>query len=407
MRELSIGRGEGKGPLDPNVFKLQSMLTAPKLALTSSGQPLDIESLSAEVRSDKEPGRVDTLVKVQRIAGEPASQAEPVVRAWGQNLADANGVLTPDAAVVTGKATIQAFPTGILDALAKQDGLLGDMLGSTISLKAEADKFGKNGGVLNLNTYSPRASATLRGRVVDGVLRTTPESTQIRINEITRQFSQRLTKGVPIAAEFEKTTGDEPGEVFAPQIFLPMDGDVTKLNGVVVLNPGTLQFQTTSLFRSVLDIANQKQQGVVGRKLKPLTVAVTNGVIRYGHTKQEGRYSLPIGEFDVELEGIIDLPQKKLDMIVWIPAAGVADETLGVFGLGNIGNVGKATLMPFRVRGPFDDPGRPKADLELFAKEGGANLIDGLIKDNIEDVGKGLGDLLDGEDGPLKDILPR
>ncbi|MEL7471728.1 MAG: hypothetical protein AAGK04_00285 [Planctomycetota bacterium] len=404
LRRLSLAQGEGVGLFKPGVFDLQAILETPKLALASGQQRLDMEGVRADVWAPDEPGRVEIRMDVDQVAGSPPSPNTKLLVASVRDAVDASGNLATDNAAVFGKAQVDRFPTAILDALAQQGGLLPELLGPTISLDATAQNFSKNGGYVNMVATSQRAHAVFQGDVRNGVLLTRMNSSTMRLEEITKQLSQRIIQGVPIAAEFEKQRGDDPAQLNIAQIAVPLDNDISKLNGVVTIDPGVLRFQTSSLFQRILKVGNQRDSGLIGQRLKPLQIVIEDGVVRYGKHKA-GRYELPVGEFTAELEGVINLPQQKMDLVVWVPFGGLAADAAGAFGAGNLPFLDKATLMPFRVRGPFSNPGSAKPDAELFAKNVGPNLLKGVV-DPAEGLGDGLKKILDGEN-PLEDILPK
>jgi hypothetical protein len=112
-------------------------------------------------------------------------------------------------------------------------------------------------------------------------------------------------------------------------------------------------------------------------------VTVENGVATYP------KWRLPLGEFTVESEGTVDLVNRQIDVITWIPLGALTDKAAGMFNTGIGGALGKAGLdrvstLPFRTRGSLDNP-ETNADLELFAKQtiknvNPGNLIDGILK---------------------------
>ncbi|HLP85278.1 MAG TPA: hypothetical protein VK157_13095, partial [Phycisphaerales bacterium] len=117
--------------------------------------------------------------------------------------------------------------------------------------------------------------------------------------------------------------------------------------------------------------------------LEPLSVTVTDGVATYP------KWRVPLGEFTIESEGTVDLVNRQVDVVTWVPLGALTDRAAGMFNTGLGSALGKAgldsvSMLPFRTRGSLDKP-NTNADLELFAKQtiknvNPGNLIDGLLK---------------------------
>ena len=125
---------------------------------------------------------------------------------------------------------------------------------------------------------------------------------------------------------------------------------------------------------------------MIGQRLEPLTVTVQNGVATYP------KWRLPLGEFVIETEGTVDLVNRQVDVVTWIPLGALTDKAAGVFNTGIGGTLGKIGLdrmstLPFRTRGSMDKP-ETNADLELFGKQTIKNINPGNL---INDLLKGIG----------------
>jgi len=310
-------------------------------------------------------------------------------------LADANGNIQAKNAVVTANGDMPVIPTALLDALAKQDGLLVDALGPVAAATLRADNFGANGGTIDLNATSERASAQIRGSVADGVF-ISSEPIRMSFTEITTQLAARFIKGLPLIGSVQKNKTDTPALITADAMRVSLDNDLRKLNGIINIDPGQAKFETGKEFAGILKAINQKTSGSIGQKIDPIKATITNGIMKYE------RWSLPVGEFKLRTEGTVDLVNGTVDVLTYLPLGALTDEAAGLFkkgkgalgGLGNIlgggdkgANLEDTLMVPWRTRGPYGKT-RTEPDLELFAKN--------IIKDlNPEDLlQKGLDELL-------------
>ena len=397
---LSKSPDETGGPLKPGVFSAAIDVTMPSVAATTSdGRPLTLTGLKTTIRAgraDASPGPDAASAKLT-IASATSGDAAPAQNLHAEtilsNLADANGKFTMERALIDAQADLAAVPTSILDAIAAQDGLLADALGPTTALKATIVQFPLDPkanttakGSIDVDFDSPRAKAKIAGNVGDSVL-TCAQPVEASILEITESLGGRLVKGLPLIGSLKKSPQDAPALVKAENLALPLNGDLSKLNGTVTISPGDAEFAASSYFAKALSFVGAHPEGFIGRKLSPLTLTVTNGVAAYP------KYKLPLGEFTIETEGSFNLADNSVDVVTWIPLGALTDEAAGLFklntGLGAaaghaIPGLESATMMPFRTRGSASNPST-KPDLELFAKDVVKSLnpvekVDDLIK---------------------------
>jgi hypothetical protein len=157
-----------------------------------------------------------------------------------------------------------------------------------------------------------------------------------------------------------------------------------------------------------------KQKGVLGQKLQPVNVAFTDGV---GALQ---RYDLPLGEFTLAVEGEVDLVREQVDIVTWIPATLLADETIGSLagllpgGSNPLLSMGDFTaairefvpMVPYRTKGPMNSPKSslvPDGQLLLreFERNGGwQKLLQRLLQ-------KRIGDQFKLPDGLIKPNVPK
>lgn len=342
---------------------------------------------------------VDYHVRVATAAVAGSQPAKDMALDGGvHRLIGADGGFSLARATLSASGQLPTIPTALVDALASQEGMLVEALGPIVSVQLLGERLPLGGldapaspegpASLNVAANSPRASVTLKG-VIEGRAFRATDPLRATITEVTPRMSERLLKGIQVAQLEKKPGEDAPATLVGNDLTIPLDSDWSKFNGRFDVDPGEARFAASSIYARVLNIAKLRQSGQVGRRLGPLTVSVNRGVANYS------RWTVPLGEFKLETEGSVDIVNKRLDIVTYIPFGALADEAAGKFntGLGSllgrtIPGLESATMIPFRTKGPFDNPSAAP-DYDLF----GRNFIDTV---NPEDLLKrGLGGLED------------
>jgi hypothetical protein len=391
--------GTPVGPFKTGVFALDCGLDVPASAFVmADGQTITLRDLSASLT--RNPADAQGLAFQLRTlpTGSGAQNSKPVTFGGTlTGLSDAAGNLTPDAAALTAKGRVAGLPTALVDSIADQNGMLIELLGPVINMDLDADRLSKSSGNLAAVLTSERATATVRGAVRDGLF-IADTSTGAKVSVISPTLGAKLTEGLPLVGSLEKRPSDAPATLTTTSLRVPTSTstpeDLRKLNGQLALDLGEVRFQTGGAFQSILKAVGQKDQGTAGRRLKPLQVTITEGVVQYQ------RFELPIGEFNVDTEGSYDLVTKRVDFITWIPAGALADEAAGLFNTGLGGLLGgavnpieKLTMLPWRTSGTAGGSLSTKPDLQLFIKSTGQNLIKEpgkIIEGGLQEILKGL-----------------
>lgn len=426
--------GAVQGPLKPGVFDLAASVTAPSLgvrlpasepgspaqAMTIEGVTINARALEPASGADGGPAgggrrgpRIEATLNVAKVTGAgAASEESSSAKVTLVNIADENGTVRMDGAVVHADADFKAFPTPIVDQLANQGGLLNELLGPTVTLKATArnvtltqpagaepsEATPSEGtesaapqlsrGMIDATATSVRATAKLKGRIRAGrFVQNGPF--EIEIRRITPTLVQELSGGLPLVDSLEKTAEDQPATVVAEKLTVPLDNDMTKLNGKVTVDPGVARFTTRSSLGGFIKNLGGKQSGAIGRKMEPFVVNINKGVLQYD------RFRLPFGEFALETSGQVDLVQRRMKVTTYAPFFALSDEALGRLKVGLPGNfnlLDRMTMVPITVSGPLDNP-KTELDLELLVKEIGKNLIN-APGEILSQPGKILDDLL-------------
>lgn len=378
-----------------------SMRVARAALAAQNGNALALNGVEASVRT---PGREQPVTAPVpfsvSVAQADLTSAEPIqnMRISGivENLVDAQGNLTPDVATMNASGALPAFPTSLIDTLAKQDGLLTDLLGPVVVVDrlevnrvpltkaGELTQRGSNArATIDLALHTERAAGSISGVLGDAVF-VAQQPVQFGVNEITQALAGRFMKGMPFLGSVSKTKQDAPAMFRATGLTVPLSDDFSRLNGQIVLDPGEARFSASNDFAGLLSNLALRQQGMVGQRLQPLNVSIVNGVATYD------KWAIPLGEFSVETSGVVDMVQRRIDVVTWIPFGQLSADTARLFGaVGNLGGnavVQAADMVPFRTSGSLDRP-TTRPDLELFGKTFIQKIApEQLIKDRLKDL---------------------
>src|SRR5262249_21907563 len=138
----------------------------------------------------------------------------------------------------------KSLPTGLVDALAGQGGLLVDVLGPRFDLTVKSDSISQTDGTFVATLESEHASVRCdRGSMKDKVLHL--EKAQGR-NEallakapLSPMFSQKVVGNlVPAVVNVVKPQPKDPVVVAVESLAFPLDADLSKLDAMVRVNLG-------------------------------------------------------------------------------------------------------------------------------------------------------------------------
>lgn len=370
LSTLTLARGEDVGPLRHGVFSALVDVTSTGTEVLTAGTPARFSGLNLRIVGGREAGAIGFNLRLQDAGGGPGPQGEFAVQFAGgiYGVADAAGRPTLATSQLTVEGAARRVPTSIVDALAQQGGFLVDAMGSTVSLDLRARGVSEAGGAVTATVTSDRGRAEVSG-TIQGMVFTADGPAQASLNIITPQFGQRLSRGLPLVGHFEKTPAEEPAVITMTDLIVPLDGNLRRLNGRITFDPGEARFGISRPFAPLLRIVDQPVEAIVGRRLQPISLRVTNGVIAYD------RFNVPIGQFTFAMQGSVDLAERRLDVITFVPFGAVTEEVAGNLrtGLGSLLGIVSPTLdsltmVPFRVRGEF---GRfsVQPDLPLMVQE--------------------------------------
>jgi len=398
---LAIPKDGSEGPLKPGVFNVDLNVRAPSASFLVAGVPTSVKEFVCHVAGGANAGKAGVRLTILDAGQGLGDGGKPAVDFTGGlvDAYDAKGKPTPDAARLNVKGAATKVSTALVDALAQQRGVLLEALGPTAAMNVTAENLSKTGGAIDFSATSPRAQVAAKGKIVGGVFVAEGDPT-IKLLEITPALSSKFVSGLPNLASIEKKPEDGPAIIQATGLRVPINGDLSQLNGDVKIDMGQARFTTSDVFGKVLKAVGGKTSGAIGQHIDPFVVNVKNGVATYE------RFTLPLGEFRIATQGTVDLVKQDLDVITYVPFGALTDEAAGKFNTGLGGRLAgltggvldKATMMPFRTRGTFEKSDT-KPDIELFIKEAGKSIIDTPKKIlDPKNLGEGLKDIFKKKD---------
>ncbi|HZW06577.1 MAG TPA: hypothetical protein VFF65_05590, partial [Phycisphaerales bacterium] len=426
------GADEAGGPLKPGVFEIDAVAASPRIVLVRpvTAAPAEGSGLArpgrAAVITGTETTELSEFTATLKSTGNASSTGiaftasvgsvstggrvvnDPtVVRGTLDNLADVGGRVQADSAVLNLNATTGRLPTALIESLINGSGKLTEMLGDELTADVEARDVSKTGasGFLSVKLKSPKSSLVAGGPVAGGVMDTgAPGATPLRLelNEFRFGGGGELLKIFPIFAEMQRAAGEAnktPALIASRGLRVPIDGDWSKMSGVLEVDVGRVDYQFSETLGELLD--DTVFRGGRGQDQRPVprfVITIDRGVLRYGSVQQ--KVVIPVRNLDFQTRGVVDIVGRRVDVVTYIPTVAAAPGLVGNLdkhigsALGKLvpGVVEKITAIPVRTSGPMDHPSTSVA-VDVVGEE---------FKDVIDpgNLIKGIGDLLGGGNRP-------
>lgn len=391
LAALTISRGVDVGPLKPGVFRLQLYAKSPNVTIAlPEGVIVTLADLDFTAGHTVQGAGVGLDLKLhdQALRGP-----EPIrVQGVAYGIADEHGFFTAEAMNLTGSVKAAALSTPLIDAILQQEGLLIEALGPRLMLDVQASGVSMTSGRIVAVTESPRAKATVTGDIKPDGLLTIPQS-EFTLMEITPKLGSTLFRAIPSIGGIEKRREDTPhARILITGLTYPLDGDMRRLNAGIRFEPGPIRFTTSPLFGGLLKAVHQRDFAVVGRRLDPLTMNITDGVLAYD------RYTFPVGEFTFQTQGSVNIAERSIDVVTYVPLGMLTDEAVGRFRtgvgtiLGQVPVLSDLTLVPIRASGSLDKTS-VNVDARTFVREFGAKLLrpDQLLERGVRQILERIG----------------
>lgn len=386
----ALRTGPPSGPLKAGVLRLASEFSIGPIDFVSAkdGQRMKLPPSKGRLSVDPLDGSATFLL--QGVGGGESGDADAKgtlsVNATINGYADASGAPTLDKARVTSTVKGQ-LPSPLIDSLASTDGLLTALVGPSMKADIQTNDFSERAGTgsLKADVHAEYADLRIEGKMTTadaGPVFATTAPGEAKLTRITSEASERLL-GVlfPLLTRFEKTASDEPAVITAEGLTLPLSHDTRALNGVLKVDPGTMEFQTKGFFSQILKKTHNVQAGKIGQKLQPFDITIKHGVASYSDVV------IPTGQFEFVTTGTVNLNKRTMDVYLYVPLVAVNDK-LGTVFL-NVPGLGNLSRVPIHVQGDYDSPSITP-DVGKLLKTLPQNVGEG-----VEDILKTPGNILD------------
>ena len=293
--------------------------------------------------------------------------------------------------------------TALIDALANARGWLREGLGSSVSLDASATGVALDGssGSFTALLRSERADAALSGALAGGalVLGSSGAPTSIELSEISPRWGllAGLVLGGDPGAFFDdsvekagnqfigigmKQAGDQPLVIQVPldsEMVVPLDGDMAKLNGSLIIDVGSVTFEAGTVLAGVLDGIQGNTTGTDIRPLTPIRMDARDGVLSVSEVEMR------VGDVTFGSRGSFDFVRGRYERVLTVAPSRLGGD-LGR-AVERVPGLRNAIRVPLRQRGRFGQPAQWELALDLVGEELlKPENVGGLIDDVLGDL---------------------
>ena len=345
----------------------------PDLAFEQAGSaPLELRDLVLGAKLSQQPG--SSLALHGKIAGDPAGDLAFEFRALDALalLAEENGLARFR---IAAHGSAHGVPIGIVDALAGQGGLLVEALGARADLSLESSGISLDAGTFVVDLVSPQAPVHFDGEMSKGELRVTkPKGASARFGLGPLTSTRFVGRIVPLVCEVTKPEGAAPASVEVDALSLPLNGDLSKLDGLLRVDLGEINYAVLPGLKGLF--GSQAQKPV---KLPAFAVPIQKGVVRYD------KLVLPIGGHEYSFHGSYSLVDGAMQLGTSIPLELLGSKVNSELDKAR-GLIDGKTLVPIEIRGTFSKPqfsiGKGFLDDVVKKALGGAleSGLEGLLK---------------------------
>lgn len=359
---------------------LRFTASVPDLAYTDAAgsPPAIVRGLAIEASAS--PGKPPEAKVAAKIEGTPTGDLSASVRALDPLtlLAEEKGLERFHIAADVGA---KSLPTGLVDALAAQGGLLVDVLGPRFDLKVKSDSISQTDGTFVATLESENASVRCdRGSMKDKVLHLEKgqgkNEALLASAPLSPLFSQKVIGNlVPAVVNVVKAKPKDPVIVAVEELAFPLDADLSKLDAIVRVNLGEVIAHPLPGLASMLG----KGIGEVNMNIPEIRVPIQKGVASYDGLP------LPIGGKTYPMKGTFNLVDKSFKMQTSIPLSVLGSGVNGKLD-GLRGFLDPNTPVPITLSGTWKSPrvGVGEDFLKKVAedalKKQGGNALEGLFK---------------------------
>jgi hypothetical protein len=213
---------------------------------------------------------------------------------------------------VDADAKVVGLSTAALDAWTGRAGLVQDLLGERLDLELSARGASAKGGTLTAKLTSPLASATLSGNLAEGLVFAPDDQRTELAFALTPLSSKRVVGSlVPMFVQVASADPSSRAALTLSKFKLPLDGDLSKLDGTIALDLGNVDFGFLPGIAELFGPALSKK----GQRLGPYSLSIQGGVVSYQ------RLSIDIGGKPIAFSGSCNLAKSEFALEVGIPLA--------------------------------------------------------------------------------------
>lgn len=363
--------------------------SAPGLA--ERGAPLVMKQAELALASRPDAGATIELSTALEGEGEPRLAAKVALgKDWLAALKEKRfGALGLDLS-----ASAKDFPTGVVDALAKQNGLLSDVLGPSLGLQLGVSDVTDQGARLAAGFASKLGTIDARATYRDGALRAVQPDDRLTARvQLSPLLAERVVGPLlPMLVNVQKPAGAAPVELSTSDFVLPLGGDLERVTATLGLSLGEIRYRLLPKLAENLP----QEQALAQRTttLPDYTVKVGKGVAKYEDLP------LVIDHKRFDTKGSYDLQAKRFDFDLSLPLANLGGEVAQQLDALR-GILPKDLVVPVHLGGTLTSPSLSidSGFLEKTAKEAAQNALQKEIEKGIEkgaggDLQKKLEDLL-------------
>ncbi|MCC6907761.1 MAG: hypothetical protein IT430_07460 [Phycisphaerales bacterium] len=369
------------GVYDPSQLAIDADVRVPRLALRQGETDLSLsDTLLTIGGTNLAEGIIAQLRSATQMGSAPARGIELTssVRAASSTAEDRRYGL---------RGEMKSAPVAIIDALARMNGKLVAALGPAMDLRLDLADAHAGGGTLAASFTTPNGTLAIpKADLRDNTLVIEAANPVSASLEVTPEMSSTLLTNVnPLLYDVRKKAG--PIAFNAPRLVLPLDGDVSKLDGQFTLDLGQLYVPTKGILGEFLGQlkpkTDQSEPDRVETTIPPITGRITKGVLEYD------QFIMQSQAFEITTSGKVDLVNRKLDLLASVPLIGWKSVFADMTKIAPAFLTDIPLNVPFYlvVRGPIDkpeikpDPKGAKRVADEFFKNIGGNLIDNVIDD--------------------------
>ena len=343
--------------------------------------------------------------------GQDRTDGRIDIQAMVTNLVNAAGDLNTDNPRLTLDSTLEGVPSVVIDANVGLGGKLVAALGPMIHAAIDAKEFSKTTGTIEAQVSSAYGELNAKARALDYTLVISADEPLTASLEPSEALREDLLKGInPVLRDIRTVENGRIRMTFF-KASIPLDGEVSKLNGDLLIEIGEVEFDKGSAMLVVLLLAKEPGGKTIPGNIEPIRATIRNGIIEYE------RFNMTVGTVPFSYSGRIDLNTRQIALKTPVPLGAIVN----VFG--EVRET-EGTMIPVLTHGTLDNYKTevdPNAKIEDFiGKDQLKGILDDLLKKNtggggsdkepssekkmINDI---LGGLLGGEKKPPPEEDPK